>query len=175
MGFKGKKYLEDVHIQTHTEKFFNCHICARQLQSVEALKQHLLWHAEAARVKTSPAKDQELQPMLVLPQITVPDEKHHCWPCRRVFKNEEDLAKHKVVHNYSAKVMNETDRRLSCKLCTSKLESEIWLAQHYTTKHNILFGLRYQCNLCFVSFPTPKDRTMHTCVNHSESVEWKLL
>jgi C2H2-type zinc finger len=155
--------LEDVHIPTHTQKVFTCNICSRQLQTVETLTQHLLYHAEVDRAKTSPVKDKQLLPMLVLPQILLPEEKKRCWPCRRVFPSEEELTKHKIVHQYSAKVMDTTDRRISCKLCSSKFESEIWLAQHYVDKHHIMSALRYPCNLCNISYPTLVDRSKHLC------------
>jgi hypothetical protein len=170
LGFKGKRYLEDVHIPTHNQKVFVCHICLRQLQSVKTLKQHLLCHAEANRVKTSPKKDQQLLPMLVLPQISVPEEKKRCWPCRRVFPNEEELVKHQKVHGYSAKVMDTNDRRVSCKICSCKFESTIWLAQHYSDKHNIMSALRYPCNLCHVSFPTLIARSKHFCRKNSANI-----
>lgn len=170
VGFKGKKYLDEIHIPTHAQKVFTCHICLRQLQTVDTLSQHLLCHAEAARAKTSPAKDKQMLPMLVLPQISVPEERNRCWPCRRVFPNEEELAKHQVIHSYSAKVMSETDRRISCKVCRSKFESEIWLAQHYSDKHNIMSVLRYPCNLCYVSFSSLTDRAKHLCRKNSAQV-----
>jgi hypothetical protein len=163
LGFKGKRYLEDVHIPTHTQKVFICHICSRQLQTVETLKQHLLCHAEADRAKTSPVKDKQLLPMLVLPQISVPEEKNRCFPCRRVFPSEEELSKHQIVHEYSAKVMDTTDRRICCKICSSKFESGTWLAHHYTKKHHIMSALRYPCNLCNISFPTLATRSKHLC------------
>jgi len=163
-GFKGKKYLEEVHLATHyNEKSFVCNVCQRQLKSAETLKQHLLLHRELTMVKISPKKDQELLATLPVPHMMMPDDKNKCLPCRRVFANESELEKHNLVHSYSAKVMDQTDNKVCCKFCNFKMESDFWAAYHYTNNHNIISLLKFQCIICKVNFATAEGRKLHFC------------
>ncbi|XP_065338733.1 zinc finger protein 423-like isoform X2 [Cloeon dipterum] len=161
------KHQLNIHLKSHKETF-SCKICKQHVSGIKAIRDHFQMHkslSESVKSQAVAKSDALMSPTIKMVKLQVPDEVKKCLPCRRVFKSQEDLNKHKeLIHSYASKAKDDTDRtHLNCKFCKIKLESNFWVAFHYTNQHNIMTSLKYQCQTCKVRFYTSQEKYQHSC------------
>ncbi|CAG9862797.1 unnamed protein product [Phyllotreta striolata] len=170
-----------------TNKTLSCHICKKELVSIDELKEHqkshkthVCEHCGAAFTKNSYLRDH----LLVHTSV----KRYSCNVCGKKFKYRNGLAVHRNIHvnfrgfmcdtcgqGFNAKSTLKTHMKLKhsdernwlCPECPLTFKVKSWLDKHYSRKHTLNRTKDFVCSMCGIAYLNKTTLTRHISEKHT--------